>query len=86
MASFRSDEYEALVNVLREAREEAGLRHDELSARVDRGRTWVYAIEHMGRRVDADEVRRLSLALGLGPLGIFERWVSRLGVHEGAKA
>jgi transcriptional regulator with XRE-family HTH domain len=76
--SMRSAQYEELVLVLQEAREAAGLRHDELARRLGKGRTYIYAIEHYGRRVDPAEVMAIADALDLDPLEVFATWLRRL--------
>lgn len=76
--SLRSAQYEELVRALIEARENAGLRHDELARRLGKGRTYIYAIEHYGRRVDPAEVVAIAQALGLEPIDFFATWLRRL--------
>jgi transcriptional regulator with XRE-family HTH domain len=78
ITSLRSPGYGLLVEVLREAREFAGLRHDELSKRLGRDRMYVYSIEHRSRRVDPEEVREIAQALGVEPAEIFNRWLTRV--------
>jgi transcriptional regulator with XRE-family HTH domain len=85
VASFSTREYELLIDVLRQAREDAGIRHDELAARLGHSRTWVYNLEHMGRRVDPVEVRAIARALGVDPLEVFARWLQRV-VDEPGKS
>jgi transcriptional regulator with XRE-family HTH domain len=80
--SFSTQEYETLISVLSEARQEAGLGRDELSRRLDRSRTYMYNLEHMGRRVDPEEVRLIAIALGLEPIELFRRWLDRIENSE----
>jgi ribosome-binding protein aMBF1 (putative translation factor) len=73
-----SDEYDELIAVLKEAREAAGLRHDELSRKLGHSRMYIYKVESKRRRLDPAEVRQIASALGLEPLEVFKRWLNRL--------
>jgi hypothetical protein len=53
-----------------------------LSRRLDRSRTYMYNLEHMGRRVDPEEVRLIAIALGLEPIELFRRWLDRIENSE----
>ncbi len=78
IASFQSNEYDLLIAVIEEARETAGIRHDDLAKLLGRGRMFVYSIEHFTRRVDPEEVRQIAIALGLEPGALFDRWLARI--------
>lgn len=68
-----------LVTIIKTTRESLGVRHDELASKLGRSRMYIYAIETYGRRVDPEEVRQISVALGLPQGQILEDWLSRLG-------
>lgn len=80
--SLRSAHYAELIEVLIEAREASGLRHDELAKILGKGRTYIYSIEHYGRRVDPAEVVEIGAALNLAPLELFSRWIERMTVDK----
>jgi len=82
--SLRSPDYASLVQVLTEARESSGIRHDELAKRLGKGRTYIYSVEHFGRRVDPLEVVEISRALGLAPGELLTRWLARLSDQPGS--
>ena len=78
VSSPYTPEYQALVDVLRAAREECGMSHQELADKLGESRMYVYKIETLRRRVDPAEVRLIALALGREPHQVFDAWLKRL--------
>jgi transcriptional regulator with XRE-family HTH domain len=60
-----SREYGAVLRVLQEAREEAGLTQEQLALRLGESQSFVSKVERGERRLDIVELRKVSLALML---------------------
>lgn len=56
MATLHSEEYEALVERLREAREEAGLTQEEVAGVFGRPQSFLSKVESGERRIDPVEL------------------------------
>jgi len=69
-----------VVEVLRRAREDAGLTQGELASRIARDQSHVSLIEGSQRRLDLVEFIRLSEALGRDPVELFG------AIHHAVKA
>ena len=84
--TIHSEDYRALLTLLRSLREEAGLTQVELAERLGRPQSFVSKIEVGERRLDVAELRMLTEALGQDVVDIVQRWVSSLGSasHLGA--
>jgi transcriptional regulator with XRE-family HTH domain len=65
-----AEERAVLSDVLREARRQAGLRQEDLAARLSRPQSFVSKVESGERRLDVIETRAVCAALGLS-LGEF---------------
>ena len=65
--SLRSPGHLALMQVLRETRQKAGLTQAELAARLHRPQSWVAKIEGGERRLDVVELAEVSQALEIDP-------------------
>lgn len=60
MATLHTDEYEAMVERLREAREEAGMTQEEVAEVFHRPQSFVSKIEAGERRIDPIELCHLA--------------------------
>ena len=63
--SIYSPRYEALCKLLRKARRTAGLRQEQLAARLNRPQSFVSKYESGERRVDLVELDEICHALGI---------------------
>ena len=72
--SKRMVEYDVLTDVLREARIEAGISQERLSALLDQAPTYIYNCEKGSRRVDVVEFRLIAKSLGIDPLALYKRY------------
>jgi transcriptional regulator with XRE-family HTH domain len=73
---------QVIVEVLRRAREEAGLTQDELASRIGRDQSHISLIEGSQRRLDLVEFIRFARALGRNPVDLFAE-VSRAVERSG---
>ena len=73
-----SQPYQRLVEVLADARRDAGLTQAELAARVGKDQSFISIIEGAQRRVDLLEFYALARALELDPVELFQAVVLRL--------
>ena len=62
---------QVIVEVLRRAREQAGLTQDELASRIGRDQSHVSLIEGSQRRLDLVEFMRFARALDRDPVELF---------------
>lgn len=67
-----------LVDVLKEARARAGLRQEDLAARLGRDQTFISLIERGQRRVDVVEFHEIALAMGEDPTVLFAAFARRV--------
>jgi transcriptional regulator with XRE-family HTH domain len=72
--SIHSPEYDRLVAVLRELREEAGLHQAELAERLEATQTWVSKYENGERRLDLVQLHWVCQALGVSVGELVRRW------------
>jgi transcriptional regulator with XRE-family HTH domain len=70
--------HQHLVEVLKEARVESGLKQEELAAKVGKDQTFISIIERGQRRVDVLEFVALARAMGKNPVELFQRISNRL--------
>jgi transcriptional regulator with XRE-family HTH domain len=63
--------------LLREVRQEAGLRQSELAERLGRPQSYVSKYENGDRRLDLVELRELTDALGVDLVRLVERFLGR---------
>jgi transcriptional regulator with XRE-family HTH domain len=70
-----SEAYNALVEVLVQARASAGLSQRDLAERVEKPRSYISKIETKERRIDAIELIDLAEALGIEPRRLFDEVV-----------
>jgi transcriptional regulator with XRE-family HTH domain len=73
-----SDEYHALVDVLAQARKEAGVTQRGLAARLGKAASHVQRIEGGQRRIDILEFYQIAKLLELEPAQLFGRIAARL--------
>lgn len=72
--SIHSKNYAALLELLREARDQAGITQDEIAARLQVTQSFISKCERGERRLDILELRTWCLALGIS----FTEFVKRL--------
>lgn len=81
--SVFSGAHEHLVSVLKEARQQSGIKQADLAARLGKDQSFVSLIEGSQRRVDVLEFCAISRALGRDPIELFSEVVRRLpGTYE----
>jgi transcriptional regulator with XRE-family HTH domain len=70
--------HQHLVEVLKDARVESGLKQEELAAKVGKDQTFISIIERGQRRVDVLEFVALARAMGADPHALFLEVLGRL--------
>lgn len=76
--ALHSDENKALVAILIEAREAAGLTQAELGERINKRQQFISRLEKADRRVDLLEFIMIARALKLDPRDLFARILRKL--------
>jgi transcriptional regulator with XRE-family HTH domain len=71
--TLRSKGHRALIDILVESREQAGLTQRDLAARLKRPHSFVGRIEAGERRVDVIEFIEIARVMGLDPKLLFAR-------------
>ncbi len=61
---LRSPEYQAMVEKLKQARKEAGLKQEEVAARLGKPQSYVSKVERAERRIDPPELARFAEVYG----------------------
>lgn len=77
-STIHSDQYQALLELVREGRRKAGLSQSELAERLGRPQSWVSKVEIGERRLDLEELRRVCEALGLDLVKLVRKWISSI--------
>ena len=77
--SVNSAAYDALLEVLRAAREQSGQTTSSLSKAMGEGPMFVHKVEHRERRLDVVEFAEMARTLGIEPRELFDRWLILLG-------
>lgn len=72
--SIHTPEHGRLVALLRQLREQAGLRQEELAERLGVNQTWVSKYEVGERRLDLVQLRCVCRALGVSVGEVVNRW------------
>ena len=72
--SIYTEELRILVGLLRQLREEAGLRQVELAERLNRHQSFVSKYEAGQRRLDLIELRAVAGALGISLVELVRRF------------
>ncbi|MBY0460311.1 MAG: helix-turn-helix transcriptional regulator [Gemmataceae bacterium] len=80
--SIHTREYAILLELLREAREEAGLTQVELAERLGQSQSFVSKAEVGERRLDLIQLRTICLALGATLLDFVAKLEERLSRPE----
>ena len=83
-SSIFTPEYQALLRLLRAARQEAGLTQAQLGERLGQPQAIISKCERGERRLDAVELRAYCTALGIFHLRLLERLEEELSGPEGA--
>jgi len=73
-----SEEYQALLSVVIDARRQSRLSQRELAVRLDKTASHVCMIEKGQRRIDTLEFYRIARACGFDPVHLFGRMVERI--------
>ncbi|MDX1001550.1 helix-turn-helix domain-containing protein [Sinorhizobium medicae] len=73
MSSLRSDLYRRMIELLVQARKDAGITQVELGKRLGQRQTFVSKFELGERRLDAAEFVTVCRALGVSPQQIIEK-------------
>ena len=71
--TLRSKGHRALIDILVESREQAGLTQRDLAARLKRPHSFIGRIEAGERRVDVIEFIEIARVMGLDPKDLFAR-------------
>lgn len=61
---LHSPEYRAMVEKLKQARQEAGLKQEEVGVRLGKPQSYVSKVERAERRIDPPELARLAKVYG----------------------
>ena len=77
-STIHSENYRNLLALIRQMRLEAGLSQTEVADRLDRPQSWLSKVEVGERRIDVEELRQLSLALGADPATLIGRWLKNV--------
>jgi transcriptional regulator with XRE-family HTH domain len=72
--SIYSEDYQRLVLVLRNVRNEAAVTQVELAARLGVHQSFVSKYENLDRRIDVAELRAVCVALGVSLRSVIDRW------------
>jgi transcriptional regulator with XRE-family HTH domain len=73
-----SDEYRALLDVVRQARKLSGLSQRALAARLGRSQSHICMIEQGQRRIDALELCHMARVMEVDPAILFGRIARRV--------
>jgi len=76
--SVFSEPYQAFTQALVDARKNAGLRQEELAARLGKPQSFVSKVERGERRLDVVEFLIVMRAIGVDPLAILANIDGRL--------
>ena len=71
--TLRSKGHRALIDILVESREQAGLTQRDLAARLKRPHSFIGRIEAGERRVDVIEFIEIARVMGLDPKQLFAK-------------
>lgn len=80
-----SEAYSALIEVLVQVRQEAGLSQRDLAARLAKPRSYISKIETKERRIDVVELIELANGLGLEPSRMFAFIVDAIERESGLR-
>lgn len=77
-STFSSERYIAVVEVLANARRDAGLTQVQLAERLKRPQSYVSNVERRERRVDVVDLVDWARAVGADPGDLFQRLLVRM--------
>ncbi len=80
--SIYRDEYRVLIDLLREAREQAGVTQGQVAKAFERPQSTLSHIERGSRRLDLVEFLDYCKALGADPVGLFAEFLVRVEKRE----
>ncbi len=75
--TLRSSDYRFFLDLLRKARQDAGLTQQELAGKLRKPQSFVAKYETGERRIDVVEFVELARALGADPAALFDDFVGR---------
>ncbi len=78
VASLNTFEYDELITVLKEARNEKGVSQRELASRLGQSPRFVNHIEHKERRIDVVEFYQVCMALDVNPNVLFAQFIEKI--------
>jgi transcriptional regulator with XRE-family HTH domain len=81
-----SPEYRALIDVVAQARRDAGLSQRDLSSMLGKTQSHICMIERGQRRIDALELYQLANFLSVDPASLFDRIARRVRAVEQTEA
>lgn len=70
VSSIRSDLYRRIIDLLIQARKDAGITQTELGTRIGQRQTFISKIELGERRLDAAELIQISRAMEIDPYAL----------------
>jgi transcriptional regulator with XRE-family HTH domain len=76
--TIHSDDYQALLVLVREVRGSSGLTQAALAAKLRRPQSWVSKVETGERRLDVAELRLVCDALGVELIDVIQQWEAHL--------
>ena len=76
--SINKREYDALLELLRRTREEAGLTLYALSVAMNEDPAFAYKVEQKERRLDVVEFVEVCRALQQDPVELFKKWLGSI--------
>jgi transcriptional regulator with XRE-family HTH domain len=77
-STIHSEEYQALLSLLRDARDRSGVSQVELAERLGRPQSWVSKIEIGERRLDLEELRQMCEALDIDLVKLVRKWLGAI--------
>lgn len=79
------DEHKIVGKVLAEFRKKAGLRQQDLAARLTKPQSFVSSYEAGQRRIDVLELLRIAASMGADPKEVFAAIARRHGAKAGGE-
>jgi transcriptional regulator with XRE-family HTH domain len=76
--TVHSDDYRALLALVREDRESAGFTQVALATQLGRPQSWVSKVETGERRLDMAELRLVCAVLGIDLIEMIREWEARV--------
>jgi transcriptional regulator with XRE-family HTH domain len=79
------EEHKAVGKILAEFRKKAGLRQQDLAARLNKPQSFVSSYEAGQRRVDVLELLRIAVSMGANPQEVFAAIAHQQGIEADGK-